>query len=1032
MENLSHLYISKIPSSAKIKQNQIQNNISFQDKPKSQGKRKTCKEKSIDDINIHVNKKLIPMSPSNNKYISKENNFHINNNYSNIDYTKYEIINNNKIPTDNYIKLRLKMVKNQINTQNLYQNNNSNNYNNYFNKSRNELKKNINIKQFNTELYEEKCKSCKDKNIKEVNDKNPKIFLMNNEIHQNAKYKIPFIHYKKNINICRSKKIMNNNYSLDGNNNNFSHNTFKDKSHDYSATLKSENQNNIHNNNLTTTKINGKTKKIYNEELIKSNELNNINECISLEKIKSKLKNFSQTSNYFYQKPKINNGKLKIKEKSNLNISKSNIKTSHVKNVYLKNNKSQTKYINNNGNYRNMDSNYFYNDNTYNIENNNYNNFNNDNYFNDINLNTDLSNINNYSQTKREVRINTLDAKIKTNQFLENSVIKNMTPIFTPKFHNINNLDDINNENNNINNIPNIIVNDNKNIFIQNNYIEQKLNVTDNIDKNNIDETNPDKKNYSYDLNKKNKNNIIKNLKGNCISRKKGITSDKIKTYDLKSFLLDNKKPIDEKKQLNESKNTHIQNDKIVEKSIKNEEKEETLYEESIIVNDSEVYGTLTLKNTINNNNNKDNEVNKDNGNNKDNNINNVNKDNENNNDNKEKNIQDIQNNNKDIKDNKENKENNKNNNENNNNNISIINTYNNNNFRETITINYGDNTDNENQNNKIKIEDILKDKNLLQKKINENINNMNQKNNITYFNYYYSKSNAGKNYGVKKTNQDMPVTLININGIKGFNIFGVLDGHGVNGHYVSKFASDYLVHEIINNTEISKIKQLDKIYQLLKKSNYELLINIFLKTDLILGKQNFDVNFSGTTCVLVIQIGNHLICTNVGDSRAILIYDKYNDDNLKKAEIFELSHDCKPDLPNEKERILKLGGTVDQMLDINGMRGGPQRVWAKNKNFPGLAMSRSLGDYQGKKCGIIPIPEIIEYKLDENSKYCVICSDGVWEFLSNKNVMEIGNEYYLKKDIIGFTHKLIQVSENLWEKKDVIVDDITAVIIFF
>ena len=51
---------------------------------------------------------------------------------------------------------------------------------------------------------------------------------------------------------------------------------------------------------------------------------------------------------------------------------------------------------------------------------------------------------------------------------------------------------------------------------------------------------------------------------------------------------------------------------------------------------------------------------------------------------------------------------------------------------------------------------------------------------------------------------------------------------------------------------------------------------------------------------------------------------------------------------------------------------------------------------------------------------------------LSNKNVMEIGNEYYLKKDIIGFTHKLIQVSENLWEKKDVIVDDITAVIIFF
>ena len=119
-------------------------------------------------------------------------------------------------------------------------------------------------------------------------------------------------------------------------------------------------------------------------------------------------------------------------------------------------------------------------------------------------------------------------------------------------------------------------------------------------------------------------------------------------------------------------------------------------------------------------------------------------------------------------------------------------------------------------------------------------------------------------------------------------------------------------------------------------------------------------------------------------------------------------------------------------MLDFNGIRCGPQRVWAKNKNYPGLAMSRSLGDFQGKKCGIIPYPEIIEYKLDEKSKYMVICSDGVWEFLSNKYVMDIGNEYYLRNDVEGFTKKLVKDSEQLWEKKDVIVDDITAVVVFF
>ena len=61
-----------------------------------------------------------------------------------------------------------------------------------------------------------------------------------------------------------------------------------------------------------------------------------------------------------------------------------------------------------------------------------------------------------------------------------------------------------------------------------------------------------------------------------------------------------------------------------------------------------------------------------------------------------------------------------------------------------------------------------------------------------------------------------------------------------------------------------------------------------------------------------------------------------------------------------------------------------------------------------------------------------VICSDGVWEFLSNQKVMEIGNEYYVKNDIIGFTNKLIDVAEDWWERKDVVVDDITAVIVFF
>ena len=119
-------------------------------------------------------------------------------------------------------------------------------------------------------------------------------------------------------------------------------------------------------------------------------------------------------------------------------------------------------------------------------------------------------------------------------------------------------------------------------------------------------------------------------------------------------------------------------------------------------------------------------------------------------------------------------------------------------------------------------------------------------------------------------------------------------------------------------------------------------------------------------------------------------------------------------------------------MLDSHGKKNGPFRVWYGKNNFPGLAMSRSLGDFLAKKCGVINLPEIIEYNLNENAKFMVLCSDGVWEFLTNEDVMIIGNEYYDKIDIDGFCNKLVIDAFQCWEREDVIRDDITSVVVFF
>ena len=275
------------------------------------------------------------------------------------------------------------------------------------------------------------------------------------------------------------------------------------------------------------------------------------------------------------------------------------------------------------------------------------------------------------------------------------------------------------------------------------------------------------------------------------------------------------------------------------------------------------------------------------------------------------------------------------------------------------------------------------------------------------------------------KTDQDTPLMCLNVGGIPGFNLFGVLDGHGLHGHFVSKHCKEYFIKNISNYTESLKLLKglttAEEIYIEFKNSKFNYIIELYNQVDTELATQDiFDYNLSGTTCNIVFQFNTHLVCANTGDSRGILIYD--NGDNLNQG-IFPLSIDHKPDLPEELERIELSGGVVDTIKDIMGNSIGPARVFKSGFNYPGLAMSRSLGDLQGKEVGVIPTPQIIECEISKATKYFVVCSDGIWEFTSNEQVRDIGNMYYAKNDIEGFCKELIKFATNLWGEKKCLLE---------
>ena len=297
----------------------------------------------------------------------------------------------------------------------------------------------------------------------------------------------------------------------------------------------------------------------------------------------------------------------------------------------------------------------------------------------------------------------------------------------------------------------------------------------------------------------------------------------------------------------------------------------------------------------------------------------------------------------------------------------------------------------------------------------------------------YGGVSRPGKDVmGKQKINQDSLVSITNINNIKDFNIFGVLDGHGPQGHYISEFASQFIPSQIINNPLIKSLSDPEIIYEKLKDNNCQIITKAFISCDEELKNVAFDSYNSGSTCTLVIHAGNHIICASTGDSRAIVVYGEEGDDQLNSLKTAQLSMDFKPEIPEEKNRILLSGGVVEQIKNEFGIGIGPYRVWSKGEKFPGLAMSRSIGDLKSKNIGIVPDPGIFEYDLNNVTKYIVICSDGVWDYLTNDIVKDIGKNYYLEDDPSQFCHQIINNAVIQWKQNETIIDDITVVTIFF
>ena len=275
---------------------------------------------------------------------------------------------------------------------------------------------------------------------------------------------------------------------------------------------------------------------------------------------------------------------------------------------------------------------------------------------------------------------------------------------------------------------------------------------------------------------------------------------------------------------------------------------------------------------------------------------------------------------------------------------------------------------------------------------------------------------------GILKYNQDNFFVYKNLNDEKNVLFIGVCDGHGLVGHDVSK----YLINNLPKNLN-QELKKTNK-YIAHRETLYSTMKRVFVNTNKDLCKNpNIDTQFSGSTCVTIILTKNKIISGNAGDSRAVM--GRFINGEWKSI---DLSHDQKPNNPGERERILAHGGRIEAYKDENGGDFGPPRVWLKYEDVPGLAMSRSFGDEVAASVGTISEPEIEEFDITEDDKFIIIASDGIWEFISSQECVNFIKDFYVKKDLKGCLKFLLNESSKRWIKEEEVIDDITAVLIFF
>ena len=244
--------------------------------------------------------------------------------------------------------------------------------------------------------------------------------------------------------------------------------------------------------------------------------------------------------------------------------------------------------------------------------------------------------------------------------------------------------------------------------------------------------------------------------------------------------------------------------------------------------------------------------------------------------------------------------------------------------------------------------------------------------------------------------------------------LIGIFDGHARLGEVVS----EYVVKELpkLLASKLEEIRQKDHPENVTKA-----IIETFVEMD---KTAPADVS-GGCTASIILQRHSKLYIANAGDSRSFVVMYRAKE---KSAKVIYISREDKPNLPDERERVEKAGGQV-----LIPMSGTSRVLYTDPESglTSGLAMSRSIGDWEVGKFGVIPDPIVdvidIEQVVDEYTEsdddifiFAVSATDGIMDYCTPEGIAKVVAKSMYEEDgphLLTALEQLIYVAAAGWER---------------